>query len=107
MGWVGTQLVVIPFKVDPPLFMPIVEATTTWGPPAMEPTTEVGAAEELGPEPEAAGIPPASSNRRSSGRLSLSALILLRYSEKDNQVMRMLCLKKIDKISMKRTKKLL
>ena len=74
-------MVVIPFNVDPPpLFIPILEATTTWGGPpgAIEPTAEV---EAIGPEDDELGGPPSPKStvsfKRSSGRLSLIALILL------------------------------
>jgi hypothetical protein len=71
---------VIPFNVDPPpLFIPILEATTTWGGPwpgAIEPEVEA-----IGPEDDELGGPPSPKStvsfKRSSGRLSLIALILL------------------------------
>ena len=68
------ELVVTPF-IEELLGIP-PEATTTWGPP-MEPTTEVGADEDIIPRPPGAdevGKPPPSpvSNRRSSGNALLS-----------------------------------
>ena len=67
------QLVVIPFIVG--LFILLLEAMTTCG--GIEPTTDVGAADDITIAlPEEVGKPPPESpvsNRRSSGRLSFSA----------------------------------
>ena len=69
------EFVVTPFIVEA-LFMPPV-ATTTWGPPDIDPTTEVGAEEAMiptpGPATGAASPSPGKSFRRSSGNSLLSA----------------------------------
>ena len=70
------ELVVTPFIVEA-LFMPPV-ATTTCGPPDIDPTTEVGAEEAMIPTPPATDevanpLLESKSFRRSSGSSLLSA----------------------------------